>query len=62
MNKYQVDGKLGWEENLHQKGVSPELISEIRDLKADAELAMYTPFVMEAKMVEDLARVEKIIC
>jgi hypothetical protein len=62
MNKYQVDGKLGWEENLHQKGVSPELISEIRDLKADAELAMYTPFVMEAKMVEDLARIEKIIC
>lgn len=61
-SKYQVDGNGNWEQALAQKGVPTELIMEIRTLKADAELAMYTPFVVEGKMVEDLARIERIVC
>jgi hypothetical protein len=60
MKKYQADGRLNWEQVLAQKGVNRELIDEIAALKEDAELAMYTPFVMESKMVEDLSRIEKI--
>jgi hypothetical protein len=62
MNKYQVDGRYNWELALAQKGVDAETIREIRELKKEAELAMYTPFVMEAKMVDDLARIERIVC
>jgi hypothetical protein len=62
MNKYQVDGNGNWEQGLAQKGVDGSLIREIGALKADAELAMYTPFVVEGKMVEDLARIERIVC
>lgn len=62
MKKYQADGRLNWEQVLAQKGVDRQLIDDIAALKEDAELAMYTPFVMEAKMVEDLSRIEKIVC
>jgi hypothetical protein len=33
-----------------------------QDRKQDAEIAMYTPFIQESKMVEDLARIERVIC
>ena len=62
MKKHQADGRSNWEQVLAQKGVNEDLINEIAALKKDAELAMYTPFVMEAKMVEDLSRIEKIVC
>lgn len=62
MNKYQVDGRGNWEHGLLQKGVDPVLVAEVKGLKHDAELAMYTPFVMEGKMIEDLARIERIVC
>jgi hypothetical protein len=38
------------------------MILEIKQLKEDAELAMYTPFIQESKMVEDLARIERVVC
>jgi hypothetical protein len=60
--KYNVDFNGNWEKELTAKGVKPEMIQSIRSLKEDAALAMYTPFVMESKMVEDLARIEKMIC
>ncbi len=60
--KYKVDFSGNWEKELLANGVDPDMISEIRLLKEDAALAMYTPFVMESKMVEDLARIEKLIC
>ena len=60
--KYSVDFSGNWEKDLAAKGVKEEMIESIRSLKEDAALAMYTPFVMESKMVEDLARIEKMIC
>jgi hypothetical protein len=60
--KYHVDFNGNWEKELASKGVNAEMIESIRSLKEDAALAMYTPFVMESKMVEDLARIEKMIC
>lgn len=60
-NKYQVKDFGNWEHVLKQKGVEEEMIQTIRQLKEDAALAMYTPFVMESKMVEDLARIEKMV-
>jgi hypothetical protein len=60
--KYKVDFSGNWEKELSAKGVDQEMISEIRSLKEDAAFAMYTPFVMESKMVDDLARIEKLIC
>ncbi|HLO82676.1 MAG TPA: BatD family protein [Chitinophagaceae bacterium] len=60
--KYKVDFSGNWEKELLAKGVDPDMISDIRSLKEDATLAMYTPFVMESKMVDDLARIEKLIC
>jgi len=60
--KYRVEDPADWESALMRTGVDPEMISTIRALKEDAALAMYTPFVMESKMVEDLARIEKMIC
>jgi hypothetical protein len=60
--KYNVDFAGNWEKELVSKGVDPDLITDIRSLKEDAALAMYTPFVMESKMLEDLSRIEKLIC
>ncbi len=60
--KYNVEDHAGWETALVQKGVDEDMIATIRSMKEDAALAMYTPFVMESKMVEDLARIEKMIC
>jgi hypothetical protein len=60
--KYNVDFSGNWETELAAKGVEPAMIESIRSLKEDAALAMYTPFVMESKMVDDLARIEKMIC
>ncbi|HSF45542.1 MAG TPA: BatD family protein [Chitinophagaceae bacterium] len=60
--KYNVDFNGNWEKELAAKGVSDDMIESIRSLKEDAALAMYTPFVMESKMVDDLARIEKMIC
>jgi hypothetical protein len=62
MNKYNVDGAGAWEDQLLMKGVDPSMIMEIKQLKQDAELAMYTPFIQESKMVEDLARIERVVC
>jgi hypothetical protein len=61
-NRYQVRDFDNWEQVLRQKGVAEEMIQNIRQLKEDAALAMYTPFVMESRMVEDLARIEKLVC
>lgn len=60
--KYKVEDPGNWESVLKRTGVDPETISTIRVLKEDAAMAMYTPFVMESKMVDDLARIEKMIC
>jgi hypothetical protein len=60
--KYNVDFSGNWEKELRLQGVDEEMIVDIRSLKEDAALAMYTPFVMESKMVEDLSRIEKLIC
>lgn len=60
--KYKVDFAGNWEKELESKGVDPDMIADIRTLKEDAALAMYTPFVMESKMVEDLSKIEKLIC
>jgi hypothetical protein len=60
--KYKVEDPGNWESVLIRTGVDPETISTIRVLKEDAAMAMYTPFVMESKMVDDLARIEKMIC
>jgi hypothetical protein len=62
MNKYKVDGTGAWEDQLLAKGVDTSMIMEIKQLKQDAEIAMYTPFIQESKMVEDLARIERVIC
>ncbi|MFN7686771.1 MAG: BatD family protein [Sphingobacteriales bacterium] len=62
MNKYKVDGAGAWEDQLLAKGVDTSMIMEIKQLKQDAEIAMYTPFIQESKMVEDLARIERVIC
>jgi hypothetical protein len=62
MNKYKVDGTGAWEDQLLAKGVETSMIIEIKQLKEDAELAMYTPFIQESKMVEDLARIERVVC
>lgn len=62
MNKYQVDTRGNWELQLLNKGVDASLVAEVKNLKQDAQLAMYTPFVLEGKMVEDLARIERIVC
>ena len=62
MNKYSVDGSGAWEDQLLSKGVDPSMIMEIKQLKDDAALAMYTPFIQESKMVEDLARIERVVC
>lgn len=62
MNKYKVDGTGAWEDQLLAKGVDTSMIMEIKRLKQDAELAMYTPFIQESKMVEDLARIERVVC
>lgn len=62
MNKYKVDGTGAWEDQLLAKGVETSMIMEIKQLKQDAELAMYTPFIQESKMVEDLARIERVVC
>ncbi|TAG99557.1 MAG: protein BatD [Sphingobacteriales bacterium] len=62
MNKYNVDGTGAWEDQLLAKGVEASMIMEIKQLKEDAELAMYTPFIQESKMVEDLARIERVVC
>lgn len=62
MNKYNVDGTGAWEDQLLAKGVDTTMIMEIKQLKQDAELAMYTPFIQESKMVEDLARIERVVC
>lgn len=60
--KYKVEDPGNWESALVKTGVDPETISIIRGLKQDAAMARYTPFVMESKMVDDLARIEKMIC
>jgi len=60
--KYGVDDRGNWENGLLQKGVDPVVIDSIRELKKDTALAMYTPFVMESRMVEDLSRIEKLVC
>jgi hypothetical protein len=62
MSKYKVDGTGAWEDQLLAKGVETSMIMEIKQLKEDAELAMYTPFIQESKMVEDLARIERVVC
>lgn len=62
MNKYKVDGTGAWEDQLLAKGVETSMIMEIKQLKQDAELAMYTPFIQESRMVEDLARIERVVC
>lgn len=62
MNKYNVDGAGAWEDQLLSKGVDPAMVMEIKHLKEDATLAMYTPFIQESKMVEDLARIERVVC
>lgn len=60
--KYNVRDPDEWESELVKTGVDAEMITAIRALKEDAAMAMYTPFVMESKMVDDLARIEKMIC
>jgi hypothetical protein len=60
--KYNVRDPDDWESVLVKTGVDAEMITAIRALKEDAAMAMYTPFVMESKMVDDLARIEKMIC
>jgi hypothetical protein len=60
--KYKVEDMGNWETTLLQKGVDPSVIESIRELRQDAALAMYTPFVMESRMVEDLSRIEKLVC
>jgi hypothetical protein len=60
--KYNVRNVDEWESVLVKTGIDADMITAIRALKEDAAMAMYTPFVMESKMVDDLARIEKMIC
>jgi hypothetical protein len=61
MKKYRADASGNWQQALLQNGVDAKLIDQIESLKKDAELAMYTPFVMDSKMIEDLNAIQQII-
>ena len=60
-HRYQVEGKTGWEHALAQQGLGEDQVRDIRQLRAHAEMALYTPLGMEGKMEEDLARIERIM-
>jgi len=59
--KYGADGEGNWQQALIAAGVSNEIVMQIESLKYDAGMAMYTPFVMDKKMIEDLDSLQKII-
>ena len=59
--KYGADGEGKWQQTLISEGVSKEIVMQIESLKYDAAMAMYTPFVMDKKMIDDLDSLQKII-
>lgn len=61
LRRYQVDETGDWEQALAQQGLDAERIRGIRELRDDAGMALYTPLGMEARMAEDLARLERIL-
>jgi len=60
-SNYGVEGPGDWEQALVRQGVDMRQIREIRELRAHAEMALYTPLGMEEKMAADLARAETIL-
>ena len=60
MKKYRAEGTSNWQLTLSKNGVDPSVIRQVENLKNDAALAMYTPFVMESKMIEDMAAIDKL--
>ncbi len=59
--KFNADVTGNWQENLRQNGVDESMIEQINLLKNDAAMAIYTPFIMDRKMIEDLDSLQKII-
>ncbi len=59
--KYGANASGNWENTLQMAGVDSELIRQIAALKKDAAMAIYTPFIMDRKMIEDLESLQKII-
>jgi hypothetical protein len=59
--KFNVDITGHWQDNLRQNGVAETVIEQINMLKNDAAMAIYTPFIMDRKMMEDLDSLQKII-
>lgn len=59
--KYGADPSTNWQNSLQSAGVDNESINQIASLKNSAAIAMYTPFIMDRKMIEDLESLQKII-
>ena len=59
--KFNADISGNWHETLRQHGVEEDVIEQIDLLKKDAAMAIYTPFIMDRKMIEDLDGLQKII-
>jgi hypothetical protein len=59
--KFNADASGNWQETLRQNGVEEAVIFQLEILKKDAVMAMYTPFIMDRKMIEDLDNLQKII-
>ncbi len=58
--KYKADPTGNWQETLQKNGVEESIIRQLEGLKNDAAIAMYTPFIMDRKMIEDLDILQKI--
>ena len=61
IKKFNADVSGDWQETLQLNGVENAVINQIAVLKKDAAMAMYTPFIMDSKMIEDLSSLQKII-
>ena len=61
IKKFNADVSGNWQETLQLNGVENAVINQIEVLKKDAAMAMYTPFIMDSKMIEDLNSLQNII-
>ena len=59
--KFNADASGNWQETLRQNGVEEGVIFQLEILKRDAAMAIYTPFIVDRKMIDDLDNLQKII-
>lgn len=60
VKKYKANPSGDWQQTLRNSRVDESTIDEIIRLKNDAAMAMYTPFIMDRKMIEDLDGLQRI--